>query len=193
MATANRREYRAFEEPAPATRRCDHPDCACAGEFRAPKSRQHLNDYWWFCLEHVREYNRAWNYYQGMSADQIEREARRDTVWDRPTWPMGSWRAEQRLRSRIYRSFAEGVGDNPFHAGREAQEEAKQGRPLTEHESAMKTLELAHPLDLKTLKARYKALVKLHPPDANGGSRDAEEKFKTINHAYSVLKAGFAS
>ena len=57
----------------------------------------------------------------------------------------------------------------------------------------MKTLEIAPPFDLKTLKARYKALVKLHHPDANGGSRDAEEKFKTINHAYSVLKAGFAS
>jgi len=193
MATANRRYHRAFEEPAPQTRRCDHLGCAGSGEFRAPKSRQHLNEYWWFCLEHVREYNRAWNYYQGMSPDQIESEARRDTVWDRPTWPMGSWRAEQRLRDRIYRSFAEGAGDNPFRAGAEAQEEERQGRPLTEHESAMKTLEIAPPFDLKALKARYKTLVKLHHPDANGGSRDAEERFKTINHAYSVLKAGFAS
>jgi hypothetical protein len=66
------------------------PGCANAGEFRAPKSRETLNDYWWFCLEHVRAYNAGWDFYKGMSAGQIETQLRQDTGWQRPTWPLGS-------------------------------------------------------------------------------------------------------
>ena len=52
-------------------RRCDHPDCAEAGEHRAPRDRG-LKEYYWFCLEHVRAYNAAWDYFRGMSATEIE-------------------------------------------------------------------------------------------------------------------------
>ena len=43
------------------------PGCEAMGEYRAPKSRRDLKDYWWFCLEHVRAYNSTWDYYKGMS------------------------------------------------------------------------------------------------------------------------------
>jgi hypothetical protein len=59
------------------------------GEFRAPKSRRHLKEYWWFCLEHVREYNSTWDYYKGMSPGEIEAQLRADTSWQRPSWPLG--------------------------------------------------------------------------------------------------------
>ena len=68
-------------------RQCDWADCACEGAHPAPRSRESLRDRYWFCKEHAREYNRAWNYYAGMSAEEIERERRRDTIWQRPTWP----------------------------------------------------------------------------------------------------------
>src|SRR5262249_29646421 len=74
----------------PATRGCDHPGCAGDGLYRAPRSRAELSAYYWFCLDHVREYNAAWNYYAGMSELEIEREIRNDTTWQRPTWPLGS-------------------------------------------------------------------------------------------------------
>ena len=54
-------------EPEPPARGCDHPGCAGGGEFRAPKSRLEIERYYWFCLEHVRAYNSAWNYYAGMN------------------------------------------------------------------------------------------------------------------------------
>src|SRR5947207_1526901 len=76
-------------EPLPPTRLCDHPGCDCGGDFRAPKSRLELDSYYWFCLEHVRAYNIAWNYYAGMSEPEIEAEIRRDTVWQRPSWKLG--------------------------------------------------------------------------------------------------------
>ncbi len=70
-------------------RPCDHPGCVGGGDFRAPKSRLDLHDYHWFCLEHVRAYNSAWNYYAGMSDAEIEAEIRHDTVWQRPSWRLG--------------------------------------------------------------------------------------------------------
>jgi hypothetical protein len=79
-----------FEAAAdPPTRVCDHPDCVAGGDFRAPKSRLDLRDYYWFCLDHVRAYNAAWNYYAGMSDAEIEAEIRCDTVWQRPSWRLG--------------------------------------------------------------------------------------------------------
>ena len=74
---------------AAATRLCDHPGCASGGEYRAPRSRFALDTFFWFCLDHVRLFNAQWNYYAGMSAREIEAEIRNDTVWQRPTWPLG--------------------------------------------------------------------------------------------------------
>src|SRR5580692_6032312 len=76
-------------EPPPPARLCDHPGCEAGGEYRAPRSRIELDHYFWFCLEHVRGYNAAWNYYAGMSEREIEAEIRRDTVWQRPSWKLG--------------------------------------------------------------------------------------------------------
>ena len=53
---------------------------------------------------------------------------------------------------------------------------------------AFAVLDLEPPVEFKAVKARYKELVKRHHPDANGGDRAAEERLKTINEAYTVLK-----
>lgn len=185
------RRHDAYDEPPPLPRMCDHPGCAGHGEHRAPKSRRALNDYWWFCLDHVREYNKAWNYYVGMTPEEIEQEARADLVWQRPTWKMGSWKQDTRLRERVWHNFGAGDGDDPLHArawgGARADQAAR--KASTEAERASETLGLSEPFDIKQLKTAYKALVKRHHPDANGGSREAEEKLKIINQAYAVLKA----
>ena len=67
---------------------CDHPDCGETGQYRAPRSRQELHLFYWFCLEHVREYNAAWDYYADMDDAAVEAEIRKDIVWQRPTWPL---------------------------------------------------------------------------------------------------------
>jgi preprotein translocase subunit Sec63 len=51
------------------------------------------------------------------------------------------------------------------------------------------TLGLTWPTTLDAVKTRYKELAKRHHPDANGGSRDAEERLKTINLAYATLRS----
>ncbi len=77
-------------EPADAAARgCAYPQCAAEGAYRAPRSRQELDQHIWLCLDHIREYNRSWDYFAGMSQSEIEAHVRRDIIGWRPTWPLG--------------------------------------------------------------------------------------------------------
>ena len=67
---------------------CDSKGCKEKGEFRAPKSRIQLNEYYFFCLSHIKEYNKSWDFYKGLSVNQIESSMREDTIWNRPSWPL---------------------------------------------------------------------------------------------------------
>jgi DnaJ domain len=168
----------------PLARHCDHPGCASAGEYRAPRTRS-LSDYYWFCLDHVRSYNASWNYYAGMSEAELEAEWRKDMVGQRPTWKFGH---------RVAWRFGDGVKDfGLFDYEQEAPRAKPRARPPTQQELALETFDLALPLTLGALKSRYKELVKLHHPDAHGGDKEAEERLKIINQAYATLKASYFS
>ncbi|HZS82559.1 MAG TPA: DnaJ domain-containing protein [Stellaceae bacterium] len=175
--------------PQPHLRACDHPGCLAAGDYRAPRSRASLDLYFWFCLDHVREYNAAWNYYAGMSEAEIEAEIRNDTTWQRPTWPFGS-RYSAAQAQHIRDAF--GLFDEPGGSA-ERRDDAPKKRPLTAQEAALHIFEIEPPFTLVRLKARYKELVKAHHPDAHGGDKAAEEKLKVINQAYATLKASYFS
>jgi len=177
-------------------RTCDHPGCLAGGDFRAPKSRLQLRDYYWFCLEHVRTYNAAWNYYAGMSDGEVEAEIRYDTVWQRPSWRLGARHSPgYSARIRDYLDvFSEGLGRSRG-SGRRSRRPASEAeqRALSAREQALAVFEIEPPFTPVRLKARYKALVKLHHPDAHGGDKVAEEKLKIINQAYATLKASYFS
>jgi hypothetical protein len=188
-----------FEEAeAPPPRRCDHYECAEPGDYRAPRSRIDLNSYYWFCLEHVREYNLAWNYYAGMSPEEIEAEVRTDSTWNRPTWPFGQSkggptgakptgpRTAGGPRPGGRTRFTDGFGFFDDDAADDAA--AARGSASPEETRAMAVFNLSHPMTLADVKTRYKELVKRHHPDANGGDKKAEERFKLITQAYTVLR-----
>jgi DnaJ domain len=173
---------------------CDHPGCLAGGDYRAPKSRLDLRDYYWFCLEHVRAYNSAWNYYAGMSDNEIEAEIRHDTVWQRPSWRLGVRHGPgytERIRDYfgVFSGGAEGAHERGRHNGDRGRDPVH--RALSAREQALAVFELEQPFTLAGLKARYKILVKLHHPDAHGGDKAAEEKLKIINQAYATLKASY--
>jgi hypothetical protein len=165
------------------------PGCGAQGEYRAPKSRQNLREYWWFCLEHVRAYNGSWDYYKGMSPGQIEAQLRADTAWQRPSWPLG------RLGS--YRAWEDELLRDPLHvlsAGRVNRAAAhRQDHAPSELREPLATLGLTWPTTLDAVKLRYKELAKRHHPDANGGSRESEEQLKTINLAYATIRSRLAT
>lgn len=161
---------------------CEWPGCEEDGTYRAPRSRLQMTQYRWFCLRHVREYNSAWNYYAGMSDDEVEADIRRDTVWQRPTWRFaatagcGAWQATGPTdRFGVF-------GESPQPRRCEA----------TAEEKALRVLELKAPVSVAAVKLRYKELVKRHHPDANGGDKAAEERFKKINEAYRTVMGSLA-
>jgi hypothetical protein len=161
------------------------PGCGAQGEYRAPKSRQNLQEYWWFCLEHVRAYNGSWDYYKGMSPAQIEAEMRADTSWQRPSWPLG--------RLGNHHAWDEELIRDPLHvlsAGRARRGATPdQDHAPSELREPLRTLGLSWPTTLDAVKLRYKELAKRHHPDANGGSRESEEQLKTINLAYAAVRS----
>lgn len=177
----------------PALRRCDHPECGEEGQYRAPKGRDQLAVYFWFCLEHVRQYNLSWNYFAGMNEQEIERIRRRDTVWDRPSWPL-SGPPQHRFHESAHkiRDYFDLLEDEPDEA-RRAEARRAPPRRATPEEEALTVFALAAPVTLVQVKARYKELVKRHHPDTHGGDRDAEERLKVINQAYTVLKGCIAA
>ncbi len=171
-------------------RACDAPGCAAEGLHRAPRSRETLNQFFWFCLDHVREYNRTWNYCAGMNEQEIESAVREDTVWRRPTWPLGN------QRKPYQRQFENGEFRDPFGLGDELGTKDRRARELTPEQHAdfmaFRTMGLVPPVTLTHLKTRYKELVKRHHPDVNGGDNSAEERLKDINEAYTTLKKSLA-
>lgn len=170
---------------------CDHPDCGLHAEHRAPKSRERLNDYWWFCLDHVREYNRAWNYYAGMSDDEVEMDIRNSTCWDRPTWPLGMRMSGRRKWDRAFKeSFGNFDDEDEDGKQEDAHYRSRTWAPSNDSAEARayRTLALDPPVSLTALKARYKELVKRLHPDINGGDKWAEDRLKEVNEAYTFLK-----
>lgn len=173
-------------ESRPSLRVCDHPGCAEGGEYRAPRSRDRLGDYFWFCLEHVREYNKSWNYYAGMSDAEVEADLRRTTTWDRPTWRFGL--GDAAARGQTFRRVRDPFGVFDEDAGDDVRTGPARPSSLSPEGRAFAVMALEPPLTLEQLKRRYKELVKKHHPDANGGDRDAEERLKSINEAYTTLR-----
>jgi hypothetical protein len=173
--------------PEAPLRMCEQPGCEKAGEYRAPRARNALNDYRWFCLDHVREYNRAWDYYKGMAPNEIEGHLRSDAGWQRPTWPLGRLGGLNPFASEYLRDPLGVLRDTPLHQARQQKPKRADEAP-GELRAALDLMELTWPLDAATLRARYKEFAKRYHPDANGGDRSAEEKLKDINRAYSLLR-----
>jgi curved DNA-binding protein CbpA len=189
-----------------AARTCDHPDCSAEGTYRAPRARDRLDEYFWFCLDHVREYNRAWNFFEGMTEEQIEAVRRWDTTWNRPSWPFASVGAgpntfrddfgffheeqreerQQRRQWENHRQWREN-GGGARGRGRKADLSGE-----TEEEAALAELDLTPPVSFDAIKARYKELVKTLHPDVNGGDASNEDRLKTVNQAYATLRAAYA-
>ena len=135
-------------------------------------------------MDHVREYNRTWNYYEGLSEEEVEDSIRNDVAWGRPTWRLGAGAREDRVRSAFDR-FSSKFG--LFEDG-DVGSEAPPPGPRGEVERALRMLDLRWPTTIEEVRARYTQLVKKLHPDANGGDPEAEERLKRINQAYSVLK-----
>jgi len=180
----------------PGERACDHPGCMKAATARAPKSRDMLNEHYWFCQGHAAEYNRNWNFFAGMSEGEVRRRQQDELfTGGRPTWEMKAGRFSREAAAFNHR-FRRGEGyRDPYNLfGRNA------GRPTAEPEDrrigkiergALAELDLDSRADGPKIRARYTELVRRLHPDANGGDRAGELRLQKVIRAYQALrKAG---
>lgn len=180
----------------PTIKKCDQKGCEEEGTYRAPRhtGQQDIKNnanWYWFCLNHVREYNAAWDFYKDMSEEQIIASRRRDITWDRPSWPMGSWQANAGTKPFLRsEAFINGHKD-PFglfdHMGH-GDFTRHDFNFTTEQIEALKLFGLTADFTQDELQKAYRALVKEHHPDVNGGCAQAEARIKSINVSYELLR-----
>ena len=159
---------------------CDKEECNENGEYKAPKSRIKLNEYYYFCLNHVKEYNKSWDFYKGLTVNQIEQAMRKDTIWDRPSWPLKGKPSKimdqiNELLNNDNNFFEKDSYYYGFYKNKLIDETLTK-----EQNNALKLLDLKLPANLDQIKKKYKKLVKIFHPDVNGNNKEAENKFKEI-------------
>jgi hypothetical protein len=170
---------------------CDWKGCGNTATHRAPKGRTRENEYWRFCLAHVREYNHSYNYFSGMSDDAVLKYQKDAITGHRPTWKMGTG-------NHPGPELGTDAARDPFNVFREfgARTKAAPAEPpraiRNAERKALHQLGLDVGADKTEIKARFKLLVKRHHPDANGGDRAMEDKLREIIQAYNYLKSAGA-
>ena len=181
------------QDSMPQMRLCEAPNCKEHGDFPAPKSREALRDYRYFCLDHVREYNKNWNYFSGMQGAALEQAIRDASTWERPSWKFGTSDKKGKGAGPSYR--AEDLDDLfGFFEDDITSTKAAAIEALDPEERAAWALFGIDPTtDSALLKKRYNQLVKQHHPDRHNGDQKAEEKLKEINLAYSLLRNKLAT
>jgi DnaJ domain len=190
-----RRRSERLDEPV--THVCNWDGCKAPAPHRAPKAPERLREFYWFCGEHVREYNRTWNFFAGMSETQVEHYIKGNITGHRPTWSAsqgnpnlhnstmtGRGRAAMGRADR-FNMFGDPL--DPAGAHKAGPSPARKWPPLVRE--AFICMELEESATLKDIKLRYKELVKRFHPDAHGGDRATEGQLKQVIQAYNRLKA----
>ncbi len=171
-----------------STRACDHQGCQERGAFRAPKSPDSLDDYWWFCKDHVREYNLKWNFFQGVTEKEFLDQVERDRLWGLETKPFGRPTEEQRAWARLGIDDPHQVlGDNATRNAGRAANAGTRRLPPTERR-AVEILDVRDTATKPEIRKAYKALVKVLHPDMNGGDRSQEEQLAEVVWAWDQIK-----
>jgi len=169
---------------------CQWDGCKEPGTHRAPVGRMREGEYFRFCFDHVREYNKGFNYFSGVTDSEIARFQKEAMTGHRPTWKMGTSGARSTADFAQVRSGRAGYYNrlrDPYNLfGAQKAPRERVAKPL--EAKALETLGLDVKATGADIKARYKELVKRHHPDANGGDRGSEDRFRDVLQAYRVLK-----
>ena len=192
----NKRSAKQETQVREAATPCEWPDCKNKGSHRAPKGRDNAREYWHFCLDHVREYNQSYNFFSGMNAEAVARYQKDALTGHRPTWKMGANTSARKMTGSA--ADFDGASD-PFSmvgelngrtgaAGPRAEAKPETRKIFNAERKALQVMGLDADATLGDVKAKYKALVKQHHPDANGGDRSTEDRLIEIIKAYNYLK-----
>jgi hypothetical protein len=179
-------------------RECAAPGCGEAGEFRAPGVRgpsfDGPGDWRWLCLEHVREFNADYDWFEGMTADEILAAQSPVAGWARET---RAFRADAPGGVPRWADFddpLDAIGARASEIRNRAAARREFARFTAKEHDALQVMGLGPQTDRHELRKRYSTLVRRYHPDRNGGDRSHEAVLQRIVEAYQLLRkaAGFA-
>ena len=162
---------------------CDWNKCSEEGHYKAPKERDNSKNYRLLCLEHIKEFNKNWNYFSGMNDQQIIEFIKSDMIWHKPTQSFSSsdnffkilWNNALKDETKKYRNH-----QNLNHM--------EKFRFTSQDFQAFTILDVPAGIEWKKIQDKFKKLVKKFHPDMNAGNKKFEDKLKVITLAYTQLK-----
>ena len=162
---------------------CEWENCNESGKFKAPLERDNSKDYRWLCEEHIKSFNKNWNYFDGMSQAEIENFLKSDLTWHRPTQKFGS-------SDNFFNILWNNALSDKFNLFNENKIfNSLNGKHLNEKDKdAFRIMGLEFNTDWPSVQKKFKTLVKKFHPDRNSGNKQFEDKLKKITLAYSHLK-----
>ena len=162
---------------------CEWNNCKENGEYKAPLEKDNSKNYKWLCEEHIKLFNKNWNYFEGMQQTEIENFLKSDLTWHRPTQKFGS-------SDNFFNILWNNALNDKFNFFKQEKSFNKlNGKQLTEKDKdAFRIMNLEFNVDWPTIQKKFKTLVKKLHPDRNSGNKQYEDKLKKITLAYSHLK-----
>ena len=160
-------------------RSCYNPDCKELGLYPAPKSKENLREYLYFCINCIREFNKSWNYFEGLNEQELEIEIRKSTTWNRPSWKFGT----KNLNYDFEKAFRQ------FNEQKKLDENKNVSKKIKD---AFNLLDLDLNSTPNEIKRRYKNLAKKwHPDVQQNETNHNKNKFIDITNAYKTILDSF--
>ena len=162
---------------------CEWENCKEIGDFKAPIEKDNSKNYRWLCEEHIKLFNKSWNYFEGMNQNEIENFIKSDITWHRPTQKFGS-------SDNFFNILWNNALNDKFNFFKQENDiNNLNGTKLYEKDKdALRIMELELNASWPIIQKRFKTLVKKFHPDKNAGNKQFEDKLKKITLAYSHLK-----
>ena len=161
---------------------CDWKNCKEIGAYKAPLEKDNSKKFKLLCLEHIKIFNKNWNYFENMNNEEIEFFIKSDLTWHKSTKSFGSsdnffnilWNNALDDKTNIFK-------DSSFR-------EFKKKKLTQTDKDALQIMELNDGVKWEEIHKKFKSLVKKYHPDKNQGNKKFEDKLKKITLAYSQLK-----
>ena len=161
---------------------CEWENCKEIGKFKAPAEKDNSKNFKWLCEEHIKLFNKEWNYFKGMSQSEIEFFLKSDLTWHRPTQKFGS-------SDNFFSILWDNTLNDKFKVFKKNGTQYISKKNLCEKDrDAFRLMDLDFGADWTAIQKRFKTLVKKLHPDRNSGNKELEDKLKKITMAYSHLK-----
>jgi len=165
---------------------CDWNRCLEEGTYKAPVEKDNSKKYRMLCLNHVKEFNKNWNYFEGMNDDQIYEFVKSDMTWHKQTQSFSS--SDNFFKILWNNALKEELKNNKLNAQSNHMDKFKFNNNDVE---AFGILGISIGIKWEKVQEKFKKLVKKFHPDMNDGNKKFEDKLKIITLAYTQLKSTY--